>query len=552
MQIEELPWNPDRVLQGLSKIGYSPVEAILDLIDNSVSAGATSIAVSLDTRSELSESGRGRPRVRLDQIRIIDDGCGMNHRELLNALSLGSDPAHYKQGTLSKFGLGMKSASGSLGKRLRVTSRAAGSAAVVGVLDHDEIAASNKYVCQIGKPTNVPFESGSGTEILIDKLRDDLPSCSEIKAELQKMLGLTYFYFLTDPKDREKLVITLGGEKILPFDPLFELELRDKRAVIDENTWDGCSVMWLCKPRSIQINERIAARFTVTHLPHPPSMEDARLMTRKECRDKYDIGAKQYGIYIYRNGRLIGNAVDLGMIPRDQDLYSYRAKLEITSDADDSLRIDVAKSQIQLSEIARDQLTEVIRETVRKSKAAWGRAKNIAEQRNHDDATATVNENLDRIAREDVEALQDEIASAPPQERAGLNQVVAEIAESSAPKSTELEELQARRRRVVYEDQLPDNQLWDRKFHSELGAIAVVNGGHRFCTDILRSDAAPAALQRAFDILMFALADGERQLLFEYKDDHTRISKVLADYRTNVGEVLSNILRKMDTDILRD
>jgi hypothetical protein len=310
--------------------------------------------------------------------------------------------------------------------------------------------------------------------------------------------------------------------------------------------------MWLCKQRSIQITDRIAAKFTVTHLPHPPSVKDAGLMTQKECRDKYDIGAKQYGVYIYRNGRLIGNAVDLGMIPRDQDLYSYRAKLEITDAADEALRIDVAKSQIQLSEIARDQLTEIVRETVRKSKAAWGRAKDIAEQRNHEDATASVNEGLDRIARQDVEALQDEIESAPPEESAELSKVVADIATQSAPKLNEIEEVKERRRRVVYEAHLPDNQLWDRKYHPELGAIAVVNGGHRFCTDVLRSDAAPPALQRAFDVLIFALADAERQLLIEHKDDHEHVSQILMDYRANAGEVLSNILRKIDTDILRD
>lgn len=551
MQTEELPWNPDRVLRGLSRIGYSPVEAILDLVDNSVSADATRIDVALETRTEQHASGRGRPRVRLERIRITDNGRGMTRAQLLNALSLGSDPSHYTSGTLSKFGLGMKSASGSLGQRLTVTTKASDSPAFVGVLDHDLIAETKKYVCKVGAASETAFQRASGTEILIDNLHEDLPSHSEIRSELQKMLGLTYFYFLSGRASGHRLEITLGGEAIAPFDPLFESELATD-ALMDENAWDGCSVMWLCKPRSIQVTDRVSAKFTVTHLPHPPSIKDAGLMTQKECRDKYDIGAKQYGVYIYRNGRLIGNAVDLGLIARDQDLYSYRARLEISDAADEALRIDVAKSQIQLSEIAQDQLTEVIRETVRKSKAAWNRAKDIAEQRNHQDATASVNESLDKIARQDVAALNDEIESSPPEEREKLSQVVAEIAEQSAPQVSELEEVKEQRRRVVYESHLPVNQLWDRRYHPEHGAIAVVNGGHRFCTDVLRSDAAPAALQRAFDVLLFALSDAERQLLLEYRDDHDRVDQVLRDYRVNVGEVLSNILRKMDTDILRD
>lgn len=551
MKTEELPWNPDRVLRGLSKIGYSPVEAILDLVDNSVSAGATVIDISLETRTEASDSGRGRPKVKLEKVRILDNGCGMSKQLLLNALSLGSDPSHYTPGTLSKFGLGMKSASGSLGQQLRVTTQAVNELAVLGVLDQDEIAAAKKYICQVGQPDEAPISGASGTEILIVKLHDDLPAQSEIRSELERMLGLTYYYFLTKPQAGGRIEINLCGKPVIPFDPLFETELTDD-ALMEENSWDGCSVMWLCKPRSIQITDRISAKFTVTHLPHPPSVKDAGLMTQKECRDKYDIGAKQYGIYVYRNERLIGRAVDFGLIPRDQDLYSYRARLTITDTADEALRIDVAKSQIQLSEVARDQLTEIVRETVRKSKAAWSRAKSIAEQRNHEDSTATVNESLDRIARQDVAELQDEIESSPPEQRDALSQAVAEFAKQSAPETSELEELQEHRRRVVYEAHLPDNQLWGRKYHPECGSLAVVNAGHRFCTDVLRSDAAPAALQRAFDVFIFALADAERPLLLEYKEDHERVHQILRDYRINVGEVLSNILRKIDTDILRD
>jgi hypothetical protein len=553
MQLEELPWDPDRVLKGLSRIGYSPVAAILDLVDNSVSAGATVIKIFLDTRTEPSASGRGRPRVLLDRIRIEDDGSGMTRPQLLNALSLGSDPAHYVPGTLSKFGLGMKSASGSLGRRLRVTSRATGAEAIVGILDQDVIAAERKYVCRIGEAVlpEDAIEGQSGTRLLIDNLHSDLPSHSEIKSELQRMLGLTYSYFLTGRAGGRTLRITFGDESIVPFDPLFVSELNDTD-LLDENTWDGCSVQWLSKPHSIQVAHGVNAIFTVTQLPHPPSMKEAGKMTQAECRNKYDIGANQYGVYIYRNGRLIGNAVDMGMIARDQDAYSYRARLEITDSADEALRIDVAKSRIQLSEIATDQLTETVRETLRKSKAAWRRAKSIADQRNHEDATASVNEGLDRIARQGVEALHEEIEAAPPDERDGLEQAVAEEVDQLAPNPGALEEVKERKRRVVYEEYLPDNQLWDRNYHPEHGAIAVVNGAHRFCTDVLRSDAAPAALQRAFDVLIFALAEGERQLMLEHRTERDKVEALLKDYRAIVGEELSGLLRKLDTDILRD
>jgi hypothetical protein len=549
MSIEELPWSPSRVLTGLSRIGYSPVEAILDIIDNSVSAGATIIEVSLETSSLMAASGRGRPRQRFEKIKILDNGCGMDMDGLRRALTLGSTAANYSANSLSKFGLGLKSASGSLGRRLEVRSRVLGGTTVYAVLDHDEIARLNRYVCEFAQTADgLPVDRG--TEVVIANLHEDLPRPSDVRDELERALGLTYARFLRGTSGRAALRVSLNGKPVDPFDPLFEQGLTEGE-LLDPVTWDGRTVKWLQVPIPIQITPTISAQFAVTQLPHPPSVARAGDMSQPDCRDKFGISAKTYGVYVYRNDRLIGKAVDLdGLIPRDQDLYAYRARLDITSAADDALHIDVAKSHIQLSQIAKDQITECIKETVAASRRAWKAAGEQVAAAIGVGATEQLNEDLDRVARQDARAQRDEIDAAPREVREVLEQQLVRVEEAAPLGPTVQAEVRQSRRRVLYNASLPDNQLWCRQFHPELGSVAVVNSGHRFSREVLCADDAPPALRRAFEVLIFAAADAERQLMFE-SDSTEDAQRVVDDYRARVGDVLSNLLRRLGTDIIR-
>src|SRR5207249_916759 len=94
-------------------------------------------------------------------------------------------------------------------------------------------------------------------------------------------------------------------------------------------------------------------------------------MSQAVCRDHYMIGAGNYGFYVYRNHRLISWGDSLGFVPQDQDLYAFRGRFLINSQADDLLNIDVTKSRIHLSEVAADQLRPLISEALKKSRTAW-------------------------------------------------------------------------------------------------------------------------------------------------------------------------------------
>lgn len=98
--IENIP-PAKSLIMGIRAIGYSFPTAVADIIDNSITAGATEINM-------LSE-----PAGDIPYFAILDNGCGMDYNELLNAMTFGSDRDGREdcEKDLGRFGLGLKSAS---------------------------------------------------------------------------------------------------------------------------------------------------------------------------------------------------------------------------------------------------------------------------------------------------------------------------------------------------------------------------------------------------------------------------------------------------------
>jgi len=93
-------------------LGYSLETAIADLVDNSISAGASAVEVICDLS--------GKDPV----VAILDDGRGMTGDELLDAMRHGTlNPRERRSATdLGRFGLGLKTASFSQCRSLTVAS----------------------------------------------------------------------------------------------------------------------------------------------------------------------------------------------------------------------------------------------------------------------------------------------------------------------------------------------------------------------------------------------------------------------------------------------
>ena len=118
--------------------GYTLETAMADIIDNSVTANASTVEV-------LAETSSVEP-----WIAIIDDGIGMHEVELIEAMRPGSrNPLEEREDhDLGRFGLGLKSASFSQCRQLTVISRKAGLTSAA-TWDLDTVAETNVWAVEL-------------------------------------------------------------------------------------------------------------------------------------------------------------------------------------------------------------------------------------------------------------------------------------------------------------------------------------------------------------------------------------------------------------------
>lgn len=557
MNRKEGAWDAGRVFQALGRIGYDPVSALLDLVDNSVSAGATSAVINVN--EERKKVQRGRPKAVLKSFIIVDNGGGMDEDALHNALTLGSSAQLYHDHTLSKFGMGLKTAASSLGKKLEIISRSKGDLDNVRkvVLDQDLIVDKGKYIYDLTAPQKDDLKEldtctrgKSGTLIRVTKLHhDSLPRTSEIVEGLKYKAGVIYYYYLKGLAEGSKrLSLRIADQDIRPVDPLFIDEIDTKDGDLKEHVWDGLRPKWITKSQSFQLDSTgsIWAKADITQLPHPPSVSRKNLMSQNECRSRYLIGAGNYGFYIYRNWRLISWADRLSFVPRDQDLYSFRGRLLINSDADDILNIDVTKSRIHLSEIAQDQLKSVIQEAVKKSRTAWQTAHRVTVESLTQNPHDTANQVLNRISHLQADEDRRDEDVAPLEEKKELEQRRTKAVFARPISPEDQKRVNETGDRVLYVDTLNNNQLWERAHDPTHGLIVRVNRSHRFCRDILDSVRENSNLMKIIDVLFFSLARGEYDLVYKSEHDEDKIEKIMEEYRERVGGTLSDVIRRLN------
>lgn len=130
-----------RLTSSLRDIGYDFVSAVADLIDNSISAGATDVAVEIEFAGPDSV------------VYVADNGSGLNARGMMEALRFGSRRT-YGSGDLGRYGLGLKTASLSQARCVTVVSRpAVRKRPLWRSLDLDLIAQLDEWVLAENPPT---------------------------------------------------------------------------------------------------------------------------------------------------------------------------------------------------------------------------------------------------------------------------------------------------------------------------------------------------------------------------------------------------------------
>ena len=565
-----------RLLFGLSRIGYTTSSAICDIIDNSIRAKASKIDVLITKeREDLSDAKKNNVK----QYIIIDNGNGMNQEGLLNALKLGSSDEDYEQFSLSKFGLGLKSAAFSQCDTLKIISSNGIDAFVKYEVSLPQIIERNQYFATATDIDAYETEliqqylpENKGTIVILDDVRKvNHPSVRKTFTELKQKVGVIYFYFLSDG-----VSISLANDNVNAIDPLF-VEEANQNGNLNEHTWDGQQVQWIERKKELILDTETETRceIEITQLVYPPVYKVLYPNQSKdaEIRSRYMIGAGNYGFYVYRNKRLIAWASSLdGIIPQDQDYYAFRGRIFIDDTADDYFNIDVKKSTLTLSDEAYRTISDFSQEAKLKSRNAWKRAnthlKNITNKEPNEISNKIIEdfEQLELLPgdtepREDI--LRERTSSLEKEMKEKAQQMAIQSKQDkgeniSDPKELTQEDITNAIKGVESENpsisnifrvtSVLDNLLWEPYHDAELGDCVRISKFHRFGRYIFDENSDNKDLQIIFDLILLQMANAEiytrKNAPAKFKYDE--IVTLITEYRRVVSEFLANMCRRLD------
>lgn len=341
MRVEASP-PPVQLVESMRDIGYSLDTALADLVDNSITADATLISIR-------SLWNHGQP-----WLFIQDDGHGMSHDALKNAMVLGSaDPRQIRsQNDLGRFGLGMKTASFSQCRKLTVYSwqregAIAGRQWDLGFIEtNPEHGWAVKVFSELQDdhrllPINMVPEQGT---VVIWEEMDRFGSAGGEQeynrqiCQAMSHLGLIFHRFLK-PETGQKIAITFNMDKVDSFDPF--------------NKVNPATISLPEQSEIIDGQEIVIEPFVLPH--HAKTANDE--YERYEGERGY---LRNQGFYVYRNKRLIIHGTWFRLIKQGELTKLVRVKVDIPNTLDHVWNINVMKSSAHPPPVIRDVLKRVI------------------------------------------------------------------------------------------------------------------------------------------------------------------------------------------------
>lgn len=312
------------LLSSLRSVGYTPETAVADIVDNSLSANASIITIKFNWNEQC--------------IIISDNGEGMSNQGLLKSMSIGSsDPLNARSiHDLGRFGMGMKTASFSLGKKLTVLTKYNGSISnacwdLDYVRDEDkwQILIEDQSTNFISSLSNQLSEYNNGTVICISNI-DKIISSNNVpeKKKFFKMidnvknhLSLVFHRFM----EAGKISIIVNDTPLVPWNPF-----------IPENN----ARQELEPEEVIENGHKVVIRPYV--LPHKTKFANDDDV---KASGGYKGWLHHQGFYVYRNERLIIYGTWFGLFKKEISFNLARIQLDIYSDSDFDWQIDIKKSE---------------------------------------------------------------------------------------------------------------------------------------------------------------------------------------------------------------
>ena len=357
MILKKIEIPPSKSLMNvLANSGYTIPTAIADIIDNSIAHHADKVEVWFH---------RNGPE---SYVEIADNGDGMNENELIQAMKLGEKDIRDERDSddLGRFSVGMKTASASFCKTLKVISK--GSEGI-----------TNAYVFPFGsdgwfieqvETSEDDIKSKTGTKVIWQYLRfsgDDRENerilngqneefvniCEKVRSHLAKVFGLII--------KSGNLSIRLNDLAIVGWSP-FEIPDGNVSKFYEDNSFE-------IGGQSITVKS-----FLIPNMSKMNKQQFAYARNHEELRL-----ADFEGFYIYRNNRLIVSGGWLGLEGLGvSEKYNY-ARIGVWFDAsvetDKYFKINFLKDSVNIPDTLSAYLTKVAKTARKKSATSYDSSK---------------------------------------------------------------------------------------------------------------------------------------------------------------------------------
>ncbi len=353
-----------RLMTSMRDMGYDFATAVADVVDNSIEARATHVAINV--RFDGDDSW----------VSIIDNGTGMKPAQIREALRYGSEREYDGQESLGKFGLGLKTASLSQCRRVTVASRSSRERAEIYAYswDLEHVHETDKWeILEVGRNEQPELLRDSladhtGTVVLWQRLDRMLgfkhpygemakKRLSAMCRELEEHLAMVFHRFLAGEAAVRKVRITVNGNPVKPWDPFARGERATKplQTVTLAYDHDGTSGEILIEP------------FV---LPHQDQFSSPQAHAAAAGPLKWN---RQQGFYIYRANRMIQSGGWSNLRTIDEHIKLARVAVSFKPRLDEAFKINVAKMRVQLPQQLREEFEKAIAPVIKIAQTAYRR-----------------------------------------------------------------------------------------------------------------------------------------------------------------------------------
>lgn len=348
----DLPPYAPVLMESTRALGYSLEAAVADLLDNSISAGATEIKIEFWPLDD-------------PYLIIIDNGKGMLPNEITKAMQYGSQSPLDERDVndMGRFGLGLKTASLSQCRSLTVVSLKDGIYSAR-QWDLDVIKNSQKWTLLALDDDQLKELPGieqlkdydTGTIVLwkkFDRMASGTVSFGDAFSkkidDVRSHIALVFHRYLSGESGLKRVTMYINNAPVLPIDPFL--------AGKSEQIMD-------VEPIIINGSKITAIPYILPHVSRL-TREDLRSLGGEEGM------RRNQGFYVYRNKRLLVWGTWFRMIRQDELYKLARVRIDIPNSLDELWKLDIRKSTAVPPEVVRRNLVRIVNRIAEGSKRTW-------------------------------------------------------------------------------------------------------------------------------------------------------------------------------------